>query len=164
MPQVAANPFTGTFRAEPVPSTFAFGVRHSGTFTFRGVLPDVAATLRAAGTGFAMSENRIYVAAGTDGLLSVDASDRRNPKLIGKAPMPASADAVTVSGARGYVADRYSGLHILDLANPSEPALIGTFKVPGQALSVAALDNFALVAAGVALFEAVRQRRGGAPR
>ena len=49
MSQVALHPFTGTFRAEPVPSTFAFAVRHSGTFTFRGVLPEVAATLRADG-------------------------------------------------------------------------------------------------------------------
>lgn len=49
MPQVAANPFSGTFRAEPVPSTFAFAVRHSGAFTFRGTLPDVAAKLRADG-------------------------------------------------------------------------------------------------------------------
>jgi polyisoprenoid-binding protein YceI len=49
MSQVAAHPFTGSFRAEPVPSTFAFAVRHSETFTFRGVLPEVAATLRADG-------------------------------------------------------------------------------------------------------------------
>jgi len=49
MSQVAPHPFTGTFRAEPVSSTFAFAVRHSDTFTFRGVLPEVAATLRADG-------------------------------------------------------------------------------------------------------------------
>jgi polyisoprenoid-binding protein YceI len=49
MSQVALHPFTGTFRAEPVPSTFAFAVRHSDAFTFRGVLPEVAATLRADG-------------------------------------------------------------------------------------------------------------------
>src|ERR1700759_3843192 len=40
---------SGTFRAEPGPSTFAFAVRHSDTFWFRGVLPDVTATLRAEG-------------------------------------------------------------------------------------------------------------------
>jgi polyisoprenoid-binding protein YceI len=49
MSPVAAHPFTGSFRAEPVPSTFAFAVRHSDTFTFRGVLSEVAATLRADG-------------------------------------------------------------------------------------------------------------------
>jgi polyisoprenoid-binding protein YceI len=49
MSQVAAHPFSGTFRAEPVPSTFAFAVRHSDAFWFRGALPDVTATLRADG-------------------------------------------------------------------------------------------------------------------
>jgi polyisoprenoid-binding protein YceI len=49
MSAVAAHPFSGPYRAQPVPSTFAFAVRHSGTFWFRGVLPDVAATLRADG-------------------------------------------------------------------------------------------------------------------
>jgi polyisoprenoid-binding protein YceI len=54
MSQVALHPFTGTFRAEPVPSTFAFAVCHSETFTFRGVLPEVAATLRADGDDLAL--------------------------------------------------------------------------------------------------------------
>jgi polyisoprenoid-binding protein YceI len=46
---VAAEPFTGIFRAQPEPSTFAFAVRHSGVFWYRGALSDVAATLRADG-------------------------------------------------------------------------------------------------------------------
>lgn len=46
MSTVAVQPFLGTYRAQPVPSTFAFAVRHSGVFWFRGSLSDVAATLR----------------------------------------------------------------------------------------------------------------------
>jgi polyisoprenoid-binding protein YceI len=46
---VAAHPFAGTFRAQPEPSTFAFAVRHSGVFTYRGALPAVTATLRGDG-------------------------------------------------------------------------------------------------------------------
>jgi polyisoprenoid-binding protein YceI len=49
MTTVAAQPFTGTFLALPEPSTFAFAVRHSGVFWYRGALSDVAATLRADG-------------------------------------------------------------------------------------------------------------------
>jgi polyisoprenoid-binding protein YceI len=49
MSQVAVHPFSGVYRAQPVPSTFAFAVRHSGTFWFRGSLPDVTAALRAEG-------------------------------------------------------------------------------------------------------------------
>ena len=45
MTSLAARPFAGTYHAQPVPSTFAFGVRHSGVFWFRGSFSDVVATL-----------------------------------------------------------------------------------------------------------------------
>ena len=48
MTTVAAQPFAGTYRARPF-STFAFAVRHSGVFWFRGAFTEVAATLRATG-------------------------------------------------------------------------------------------------------------------
>lgn len=51
MSEIATQPFTGTYRAAPVPSTFAFKVRHSGTFWFRGVMPEAQATLRADADG-----------------------------------------------------------------------------------------------------------------
>ena len=51
---VAIQPFAGTYGALPVPSTFAFAVRHSGVFWYRGALSDVAATLRADGDVLAL--------------------------------------------------------------------------------------------------------------
>lgn len=49
MSDVAAQPFAGTYRAQPEPSTIAFAVRHSGVFRFRGSLSEVTATLRGDG-------------------------------------------------------------------------------------------------------------------
>jgi len=49
MASVAAQPFSGTYRAQPVVSSFAFAVRHSGVFWYRGSLSDVAGTLRGGG-------------------------------------------------------------------------------------------------------------------
>ena len=49
MSTVAAQPFSGTYRVQPVPSTIAFMVRHSGVFSYRGSFSDVAATLRGDG-------------------------------------------------------------------------------------------------------------------
>jgi polyisoprenoid-binding protein YceI len=46
MSSLSTQPFSGTFAARSEVSTFAFAVRHSGVFRFRGVLTDVAATLR----------------------------------------------------------------------------------------------------------------------
>lgn len=49
MSTVAPHPFSGTFRADPVHSSFGFAVTHSGVYRYRGSLSDVAATLRADG-------------------------------------------------------------------------------------------------------------------
>ncbi len=54
MASVAVQPFSGTYRAQPVPSSFAFAVRHSGVFWYRGSLSDVAATLRGDGDALAL--------------------------------------------------------------------------------------------------------------
>ena len=54
MSTVAAQPFSGTYRAQPAPSTFAFAVRHSGVFSYRGSLSDVAATLHGDGDALAL--------------------------------------------------------------------------------------------------------------
>ncbi len=48
------QPFTGLYRAQPVPSTFAFAVRHSGVFWYRGSFSDVDATLTADGDAVAL--------------------------------------------------------------------------------------------------------------
>jgi polyisoprenoid-binding protein YceI len=54
MAAIAVQPFAGTYRAQPVPSTFAFAVRHSGVFHYRGSLSDVTATLRGDGDALAL--------------------------------------------------------------------------------------------------------------
>ncbi|MGZ4312450.1 MAG: YceI family protein [Solirubrobacteraceae bacterium] len=46
MASVAAQPFSGTYDVQPVVSSFAFAVRHSGVFWYRGSLSDVSGTLR----------------------------------------------------------------------------------------------------------------------
>ena len=49
MASIAVQPFAGTYRAQPVPLSFVFAVRHSGVFWYRGSLSDMAATLRGDG-------------------------------------------------------------------------------------------------------------------
>src|SRR4051795_10519898 len=41
----ATQPFSGTYTADPVHSSFGFAVRYQGVSIFRGTLSDVAATL-----------------------------------------------------------------------------------------------------------------------
>jgi len=54
MSSLAVQPISGTFRAQPVPSNFTFGVRHSGVFWYRGSLSQVAATLRGEANGLVL--------------------------------------------------------------------------------------------------------------
>jgi polyisoprenoid-binding protein YceI len=49
MADVAAQLFSGSYRAHPVASSVAFAVRHSGVYWYRGSLSDIAATLRGDG-------------------------------------------------------------------------------------------------------------------
>jgi polyisoprenoid-binding protein YceI len=51
---ISVQPFSGTFAAQAEASTFAFAVRHSGVFRFRGALTDVTATLRGDGDALAL--------------------------------------------------------------------------------------------------------------
>src|SRR6186713_1166794 len=50
----AVQPFAGTYQADPVHSSFGFGVVYSGTGKFRGTLDDVSATLTAGDDGLSL--------------------------------------------------------------------------------------------------------------
>jgi polyisoprenoid-binding protein YceI len=50
----AVQPFTGTYAADPVHSSFGFAVEYSGRGKFRGTLDDVTATLTAGDDGLAL--------------------------------------------------------------------------------------------------------------
>lgn len=54
MSSVKVQPFSGSYSVQPEPSTFAFAVRHSGVFWYRGSSSDVAGTLRGDGDGDAL--------------------------------------------------------------------------------------------------------------
>jgi polyisoprenoid-binding protein YceI len=49
MSSLTVQSISGIYRAQPQPSSFGFGVRHSGVFWYRGSLSDVTATLEADG-------------------------------------------------------------------------------------------------------------------
>jgi polyisoprenoid-binding protein YceI len=75
-PVTAVQPFEGTYRAQPTASTFAFGVRHSGAFWFRGSFAEVTATLRGDG-GALLLEG----AARVDSISIVDPPEMRSSVL-----------------------------------------------------------------------------------
>jgi polyisoprenoid-binding protein YceI len=54
MSSLTIQPITGNYRAQALPSTFGFGVRHSGVFWYRGSLSEVTATLQGDGDALAL--------------------------------------------------------------------------------------------------------------
>ena len=100
MSSLAIQPFSGTYRAQPVPSSFAFAVRRSGVFWFRGSLSDVAATLRGDGDALALegaarvnSVSIVEPAAMRASLLGPEFFDaERHPEI--KVELPGGGDAV----------------------------------------------------------------------
>jgi polyisoprenoid-binding protein YceI len=50
----AVQPYSGTYSADPVHSSFGFAIEYAGTGKFRGTLDDVSATLTAADDGLAL--------------------------------------------------------------------------------------------------------------
>src|SRR5262249_7043372 len=49
--QTKAGPFTGTYTADPVHSSFGFALKHMSVSTFRGSFSDVSASLEAGDDG-----------------------------------------------------------------------------------------------------------------
>jgi len=78
-PVTAVQLFEGTYRAQPTASTFAFGVRHSGAFWFRGSFADVTATLRGDGDALVLEG-----AARVDSISIVDPPEMRASVLGGQ--------------------------------------------------------------------------------
>jgi len=54
MSPATAQRFSGIYSIQAVPSSFAFAIRHSGVFWYRGSFSEVAGTLRADGDGLAL--------------------------------------------------------------------------------------------------------------
>ena len=127
MPSVAVQHFSGTYRAQPVPSTFAFAVRHSGVFWYRGSLSDVAATLRGDG----------------DDSLALEGSARVDSISVVEPP----AMRASVLGPDFFDADRYPEITFrstaIRLADDGQAEIDGELTIRGVTRAVTASGQYA---------------------
>jgi hypothetical protein len=82
--------------------------------------------------GAAVDGDYVYIAAGRYGLLTVDASDPANPRLIGGLDTAGHAWNVALWAGYTYVADEFSGLRVIDVHDPAHPVEVGHDDVPGR--------------------------------
>src|SRR5205085_1895206 len=88
MSSIATQPFSGTFVAQPAPSTFALAVCHSGVFWYRGPSADVSASGR-----FAPPPDATF--GEVAGLQLATTLDRRDFGFDWQAQLPGGGDAVS---------------------------------------------------------------------
>jgi hypothetical protein len=88
-----------------------------------------------------------YLADGSEGLVVVNISDKRNPELVSTVDLPGYACKICIVNNLLYVALGDSGLGIIDITNPNEPKIDAVVKTP-YAYSVFALKNEIYVATG----------------
>lgn len=89
----------------------------------------------------------LYVAAGLEGLVTVDISDPTTPVIVGRAATGGQARKIALDGDIAYVAAGSAGLVVVDVADRAAPRVIGRAAMPGTAMRVAVSEGHAFVAA-----------------
>lgn len=126
MSTLATQPFSGLYQAQPAASTFAFAVRHSGAFWYRGSLPEVTASLRGDGEALTL-----------EGSARVDSISIAEP----------AAMRASVLGPEFFDAERHPEVGFrsteLRLAEDGRAEVDGELTIRGITRAVAASGNYA---------------------
>jgi len=96
-------------------------------------------------SGFALTEEYIFVTSGQRGLFIYDRSDRH---LLSELVLPGEAQKIVLLGNTAFIASRQSGMNIVSVANPSAPVLLATYKTSNFATAVDVSGSKAAISAG----------------
>jgi hypothetical protein len=105
-------------------------------------------TLGAPGRSLCAEGNRLYVAAGSEGLLTVNVEDPTRPILVSSNRTAGEALSISLAGAQAYLAEGWAGFSVFRLAPNSPPLLEASLATSLRGADVAFVDSLALVAAG----------------
>jgi large repetitive protein len=105
----------------------------------------------------------VYIAAGTEGLLIVDASDKANPSVVKTVATSGTAVDVKVVGSIAYVAVSGSGLDIINIAQIESASLVTNFATSGTAVDLSVQNGHIFVANSVGGFEIINVDDPAAP-
>ncbi len=89
---------------------------------------------------------RLYLAAGSDGLVVVDATDPVHPARVASLGLPAPAFDVELRSGSAYLAMGHNGVAQVDISGAT-PTLVKTFAAPGHAAGVTTDESHVYVAA-----------------
>ncbi|HEY8470604.1 MAG TPA: hypothetical protein VIL18_13220 [Longimicrobiales bacterium] len=122
--------------------------------------------LPAAGRSLSISGERAIVAAGPNGLFTVDIREPANPRLLGQLRGIGFAFDAVLQGDTAYIAAGREGLLVVDVADPGAPRVLGVTRGLGFVGSVALAPDGRLYATdreGERLFLLELQTSGSGP-
>ncbi len=96
----------------------------SGPPVLLGWLPEVVGL----GRGVSVDGNTVWLASADAGVLAIDVSDPRAPRLVGAVDLPGYTRHAVVRGARAYAADDWSGFAMLDVTDRTRPLALGSLS------------------------------------
>lgn len=104
-------------------------------------------TVKGSYNDFAVDDRYACIAGGLHGLSMVDVSNPSTPPLLGRTPTGPQAFAVTVRDRYAYVVSfGLSYLWIADISDPQHPVRISSLQGTYDALAIAFLKNYAILA------------------
>ncbi len=119
--------------------------------TVNGFSPAQVSTLSVPGSvAIDVAGSFAYIAAGTNGLIVVDVTDRTAPRVRGTLSGIGNAQAVRASGQTVYIADASGFLRIVSAINPDAPSLISSIAISGTPSALAVHGASAVIAAQAA--------------
>ncbi|GAB4279023.1 MAG: hypothetical protein Kow0056_11860 [Coriobacteriia bacterium] len=138
-------------------AVLAGDVIYAACFTTTAALrvsPDETLTLPTEGAATAsavtVSGDVAYLAAGSNGVQSVDLSDPARPVLLDTLDTPGSVRRVSVDGDVAFVADGSSGLRLIDVTDPASMATTGSVATNDSAYDAVPAGRYVFVADGLA--------------
>ena len=135
------------------------GFTATATATVSTFSPTEISTLSIAGAiAVDVASNFAYVAAGTNGLVVVDVTDRAHPVTRATLAGIGDAEAIRVAGSYAFIADANGFLRVVRVLNPAAPALVTSLQIAGRPNALAVHANLAAIAAqagGVSLVNIV---------
>lgn len=118
-------------------------LEHQGVFAYDGSGGDALSVLALNANALAIEGDKLYAAAGPDGLVVADITNDAAPTIVSRTGAgEVNLNRIAVSGTRVYATELNDIVHVYDVGTPAEPRLAATFHEPAQALTASGTRLF----------------------
>lgn len=95
-----------------------------------------------------VSGDILYIADGQRGFMTVDISDRKGPRKLGRIEIGAISRTLHVRGNTAFIASQTLGITAIDISDPRKPLIAARYQTVDDARGVFSDDRFVYLASG----------------